>query len=734
MSDRSPAIETGQLTPGSDVQLLMADERNRELLAEWLSEVYDVTAPTTEAERRSEFDLCIVDEPSFARYRDWLATSKEAARPSFLPVVLVSDDQPGEQFTPDAWDDLDGLSVIDEIVSVPVDKSILYRRLENLLERRVLSRQLAGQAERTEERFRALLDGTPDPVFVLSAEHELLYVNDALCSLVDIPCPQLLGSQLVDVQSFSASTAAAIGEHADRCIEGRTTDTEVVSFETSDGTQRFAEINVDSIDCDDHDEVVVIMRDVTARREREQELYESERRFRAMFENSLDGLLIANDDAEYMDANPAACELTGLNRDQLLELSVSDLAAGSFDVESVWETFLEDGTLRGEFSLERPDGDERFVEFNAVANIRPGRHLSALRDITERKEMEQQLRQSEQQFRQMATNVQEIIWMTDETGEDLLYVGPGVEELTGVPVADIEADPMTVFDVVHPDDEEVVRTVMMELFVGDDPDASVSMDFRIRRPDGTVRWVELSASAVATDEGRIHRYVGMVDDITDLKERQQALQAKNKRLDQFASLVSHDLRNPLQAAMSRVEIGQERDDVDQFDAIGQNLDRMNRLIDDMLKLAREGDPVTDPEPVALAAVARREWQNFDTADASLDVESDATVRADPDRLGQLFANLFRNALEHAGDDPTVRVGLLPNDTGFFVEDDGPGIPESEREDVFEMGYSTSDDGTGFGLSIVKEIAEAHDWLAVVTEGESDGARFVFTNVGFRDDA
>ena len=102
------------------------------------------------------------------------------------------------------------------------------------------------------------------------------------------------------------------------------------------------------------------------------------------------------------------------------------------------------------------------------------------------------------------------------------------------------------------------------------------------------------------------------------------------------------------------------------------------------------------------------------------------VEADYDRLCQLLENLFRNAIEHGGEDVTVRVGVL--DDGFYIEDDGPGISEDVQEEVFDVGYSTSPDGTGFGLSIVKEITEAHGWKIAITEGTADGARFEITGV------
>ncbi|MEA5406460.1 bacterio-opsin activator domain-containing protein [Haloarculaceae archaeon H-GB2-1] len=137
--------------------------------------------------------------------------------------------------------------------------------------------------------------------------------------------------------------------------------------------------------------VVVTFDDVTAQREREAELREERRRFRAVFDGTLDALILADDDGYYVDANPAACDLFELERDELVGSHGSRFAAGDFDFEAAWESFLEEGSMRGEFPLERPDGEGRITEFAATANVLPGYHLSALRDVTERVEAKSQL-------------------------------------------------------------------------------------------------------------------------------------------------------------------------------------------------------------------------------------------------------------------------------------------------------------------------------------------------------
>jgi len=209
-------------------------------------------------------------------------------------------------------------------------------------------------------------------------------------------------------------------------------------------------------------------------------------------------------------------------------------------------------------------------------------------------------------------------------------------------------------------------------------------------------------------------------------ERERAserLQRQNDRLEQFTSVVSHDLRNPLNVLQGSLELAEQSGDPEHFERARRAIGRMDALVEDLLSLARAGDAIDDPEPVDLGALTRRCWDGVDTGDATLDVATDRTVRADESRLRQLLENLVGNAVEHGGQ--RVTVGDLPG--GFYVADDGPGIPPEERDRVLEGGSSTAD-GTGLGLRIVAEIAAAHGWELSVAESEAGGARFEFTGV------
>jgi len=232
------------------------------------------------------------------------------------------------------------------------------------------------------------------------------------------------------------------------------------------------------------------------------------------------------------------------------------------------------------------------------------------------------------------------------------------------------------------------------------------------------------------------------------RRREQAaqLERQNERLDRFASIVSHDLRNPLHIAATRAALAREEHDSEHIASVEDALDRMETIIEDTLSLARQGRTVEETEPVPLSKVASRSWDQVETRGAPLEIVSDGVVEADPDRLRNVFENLFRNAVEHSStsppsnaDDeaisqeadggpepPCVRIGTL--ESGFYVEDTGSGIPPENREEVFDLGYSSEPDGTGFGLAIVEEIVESHDWAIRVTESDAGGARFEITGV------
>ena len=239
--------------------------------------------------------------------------------------------------------------------------------------------------------------------------------------------------------------------------------------------------------------------------------------------------------------------------------------------------------------------------------------------------------------------------------------------------------------------------------------------------DGERRTYQATRNPFSTDHAGLGRLITLAE-VTERERYRRELERQNERLEEFASVASHDLRNPLTIARGRIDLLRERRDDPDLETASAALDRMEALVDDVLALARQGQRIDETEPVSLSAVVADCWAMVETGDAKLVVTDDLVLRADRDRLRQLLENLFRNAIEHGGPGVTVRVEALP-EGGFAVADDGPGIPAASREEVFESGYTTNPEGTGFGLAIVSEVVAAHGWHVTVTESADGGARF-----------
>ncbi|WP_226483126.1 sensor histidine kinase [Natrinema amylolyticum] len=306
-------------------------------------------------------------------------------------------------------------------------------------------------------------------------------------------------------------------------------------------------------------------------------------------------------------------------------------------------------------------------------------------------------------------------------------------------------------------------------FRSDEPTTVASTELVIPSETlGIVRLGDVDADAVSEIDVRTFRpiataAVGAIERrrrIRSLEDDRAELKGKNKDLQDFANIVSHDLRNPLSVAEGYLEMAVETGDEEYVQEVKDAHERIDRIIEHTLTLARQGQGIDDAEPVNLDSAARRAWGTVETPDATLRVTDSMTFDADPDRLRQLLENLFRNAVEHgspssqsaaddsvepgspssrpeAGDDSdgsgaddgvVVTVGTIGDGDGFFVADDGPGIPAPERSRIFERGYTDSDDGTGFGLHIVREIVDAHRWNLSVTDGDHGGARFEIDGV------
>ena len=644
--------------------------------------------------------------------------------------------------------------------------------------------------ERELEQYETIMETLPDGVFLLDEDGVIEGGNEAASTMLGFEREELVDTpflDLVEAGIVSSSVMDRYGE-AVRTLLSSETDDRQAEFEYDvniDGEERVFETR---LALRPHDEefrgTIGIVQDVTRRKEREERLRRSERRFEAVFDDPSAFIGLLEPDGTMIIANETALSFAGVELDDV---------AGRYFLETPWwddespEKLDEMAT-----SIERAAAGE-FVRYDAThtgvdgetisveGNVRPvtdgaGSVVSLLVegwDVTDRLEHERMIERLHETTRELvlaedAGGVAEVVVAAAteildfpstvvrfREGDELVpaAVSEDTEQLVGdrpayalgegMPGRALETgEPQLVQGLEEVDAENYPETYRSSLYlpIGEygtlsigsaDPDAFDESDVALAK-------VLVNNAAVVMDR---------LEGEQMLRRRERALTRQNERLDRFAKIVSHDLRNPLNVAQGGVDLVEEDCESEHVGMVRSALVRMDDIIDDALSLARQGETVVDPDPVPFDRAVAAAWETIDAADATLDVGDGLGVsRADESRLQQLLENLFRNAVEHGsagsrrdadgdgkddGSGVTVSVGCMGdgrNPAGFYVEDDGPGIPEADREDVFEFGWSRGDGGTGFGLAIVEEIADAHGWTIAATESESGGARFEVTGV------
>jgi len=483
---------------------------------------------------------------------------------------------------------------------------------------------------------------------------------------------------------------------------------------------------------DDFDDLADRIEAAARERRREGRRPGQSEQFRTLIEHGSDLITVLDEDGTVRYESPSIRRL-GYEPDDLLGERVFEYVhpedrerAADLFAELIGEPgYVTDGT---ELRFRRADGSWAWME-SIGSNQRGtaiGGYVINSRIIDDRK-------REEQRFRRLIQEDTSLIRVLDRDGT-VTYASPAAEDLLGYEPDELVG--VSAREFAHSDDEErIVRA--FERCVAD-PDHAPTVEYRIRHADGSWRRFE-SRLRNLLDDAAVGGIVVNSRDVTERSRREEELRRQNERLERFAGVLSHDLRNPLSVATGSLELYHETGEEAHYERVKHAHERIDSIIEDVLTLTRQGERVDDPEPVSLEEVASAAWRTVQTDDATLYVGGDATVEADPSRLQQLLENLFRNAIEHGPAGVCVHVGVT--DDGFFVADDGRGIDPENRDAVFRPGYSTNEDGTGLGLSIVGEIAEAHGWSAAVAghgDARSDddggacraGAKIEISNVRF----
>ncbi|MBX0294119.1 PAS domain S-box protein [Haloarcula nitratireducens] len=619
------------------------------------------------------------------------------------------------------------------------------------------ARQVRTDLERTTVRLEGLFENSPDMIDLHDETGTIVDANPMLCEKLGYSVEELVGTKVWEIDDrLSAEDAQDLWTGLDpgERYELRS------EFRRRDGSTFPVEVHLRRLRDEGDDRFLVTSHDITDQRERQQQLEARS----AAIESATDGMAILDEDDGYTFVNQAHADVYGYDSPEAFygeswRMCYERAEAERFERE-VMPTLAAEGEWLGKATGRRQSG-ETFTQEISLTQLDDGSIICVVRDITEREAHRQRLEQLQRRTKALMTtqSVAETATVAVDVADDVLGAElSGFHELSEdgrrLPLLTETDSLQSTFETLpryERDSGDPVASVVWEAYDRESPryidDCTEHERLAGNTPAGSGVIYPIPDHGVfivsarepnAFDEtdhaltdilaSTVTAALQRVDRESLLRDRERELTRQNERLAEFANVVSHDLRNPLSVLEGSLELAEETGDAEHFERGRQALSRMEQLIDDVLALARQGGSVDDVDVVEVETIAEACWRNVATGEASLHVEPGGSIRASESRFKQLVENLFRNSVEHGDQPVAVTVGVLDDGRGFYVEDDGDGIPPAERERVFESGYSNASDGTGFGLAIVERIVAAHGWQIAIGESDAGGARFEITGV------
>ena len=645
----------------------------------------------------------------------------------------------------------------------------------------ITERKQAEQALReSEARWRSLTQTSPDNIVMLDTDLKIQFANFASPG---ITVDELIGTPLYTlVDKPRQAEIKTILEHAVQ--SGAPTRYETV-YHPPDGDDIYYESRVAPRTLSDSDRVVgltVSARDITERKRSEQALRDSEERLRALFEILPVGISVLDESREIQFTNPALARILHLSQEQLqsgeygsrtyLRADGTEMPPGEFPSNRVFReqrlvrdveicVVLEDGERiwtsvsavplpsgnwrviittiditdrkRAEMALSqaRDELEQRVEERTAELQ---DLNISLLAEITERQRAEEGLRASEERFRQLAENTEDIILLMEPDSGRLLYVSPAYERLLGWSGRSIPQRIDQLWADVHPDDLQLIPRDRVDEWIGQ------GIEFRITAHGGKLRWIRARVFPVRDEAGQVYRLVGIASDITEQKQAYDALiEAEQLAIaGRMAASLAHEINNPLQAAigcldLSLEQLDQGKDPNQHLQVTNEALARASRVVAQLRALhcpmdteRKEALDINKLLEDMLVLVQKR------CIDQQVEVDWQATpdlppVPLMPDAIQQVFLNLLLNALDAMpqGGRLQVSTGQTQDPDGILIRcsDSGGGIPADAIGRVFEPFYSTKSNSLGLGLFISHNIVQDHRGNIEVHSREGKGTTF-----------
>ncbi|OIB58707.1 hypothetical protein BBD46_07720 [Natrialba sp. SSL1] len=584
--------------------------------------------------------------------------------------------------------------------------------------------------------YETIIETIEDGIYVLDDEYRFETVNQAYADLTGYSREELLGSHcsLVVEDTVSSTAADASRELADAAANAATIEADVLR---KDGTRVPAESRFSPIVSTDgeYDGTVGVVRDISERKAREQEL----RQYETIVETVQDGIYVVDEEGIFTMVNESYAELLGYSPGELLGSHVSMVVEGDVHqhAQAIEDQLAHDEADETsiEATVQRADGTTIPAEatFAILPSDSDGRErVGVVRDITERKERERALEESEQRYRTLIDHFPGAVGLYNESFE---YTVAGGELLADLGLSQDEIVGTTIYD-RYPDDlVEQIEPYFQAVFDGE------SNTFEEQYHDRDL-WAH--TLPVRNSAGDIVAGMLMVQDITERKEYQREIEASNERLEQFAYAASHDLQEPLRMIVSYLQLIERRyhDELDEdgrefIDFAVDGAQRMQEMINGLLNYSRVQTRGSAFESVDLETVlenARDDLQvKIDESGAEITADPLPRVTGDPGQLRQVFQNLLSNAITYSGEDsPRIQISADTNDEEcvISVRDEGIGIDVESQDRIFEVFQRLHNHeehaGTGIGLALCQRIVERHGGEIWVESEPGEGATFTFT--------
>ena len=611
-------------------------------------------------------------------------------------------------------------------------------------------KRLFDELRRGEERLRRLLSALPAAVYTTDQEGRITFVNAAAAELwgrlPDIGQEMWCGS----FRMFRPDGTPLPHDQCPMAValrEGRSVPGQEIVVERSDGTRVCALPHPVPLR-DDSGEVigaVNMLVDISDRKRAEEQLRESEARFRAIVEATPDCVKLVSPDGTLLEMNPAGLGMLEVDRaEDILGRCLYDVIAP--EQREAYREFNErvcagvGGTL--EFDIVGLRGTRRKMETRAVP-LRDARGRlicgAVTRDVSQRKRVDAALRASEEKYRTLADNVQQLFWICLPDGR-CDYLSRQWVDYTGIP----EAEQLGLYWlplVIHPEDQGRTLTAWMKAL----EDGLYDLEYRIRGADGRYRWFKTRGTPIRDDRGTITKWFGTCTDIDDQKRAEEALKENDRRKDEFLAMLAHELRNPLAAISNAVQVAKRSASKEPQEwsqkVVENQLRHLSRLIDDLLDVSRitRGKIRLRKEKVnvipvlehALEAVKPLVEERRHELSASFDHAM--WVEADPTRLEQIAVNLLTNAAKYTPNGGEIRLTARREggEIALVVKDNGVGIPPERLPQMFELfaqgdhSLARSEGGLGIGLTIGKDLVAMHGGtVAAASGGVGAGCEFV----------